>query len=463
MAYLSFCISMKIKSIRIKNLLKSSIILSLPGFISIFLSLLSIPIHLKIAGLENYGNYLLFHIILSISLVLNLGISKSIVIGSNFEKKNINKIAYDAIKYSCYIIVILIFVYLPIKLFINQNIINDIFSIELLFIGLIISILYLTFEGILQALKYFKNISLINFVFYSLSLSLPSILLIFFNDLDLNELISLSIFIKIFTIVILSIYFFKKKLIIKNDKKIFFKYFKKNSPWLSLNSALVQIYDIFDKYLIKIFLGSGLMAIYSIPQQITGKLTILSKGFSAFLLPNLYNNKNDQFIYTLEIFLKFIPILIFLLFPAYPLILEFWLNEEYSYLIHDLTKIFSLVAVFSCSSHILVTKYESEQKSNINFKIEFIFLPIFFSLLIYLCSNGYSLITISSLVLVKEIIFNFLRLFFLNLKIKEVVIFYINLTIFPILLIISFVNMNLFYLLLAIIIFYTIYHVKFNN
>ena len=141
MAYLSFCISMKIKSIRIKNLLKSSIILSLPGFISIFLSLLSIPIHLKIAGLENYGNYLLFHIILSISLVLNLGISKSIVIGSNFEKKNINKIAYDAIKYSCYIIVILIFVYLPIKLFINQNIINDIFSIELLFIGLIISIL----------------------------------------------------------------------------------------------------------------------------------------------------------------------------------------------------------------------------------------------------------------------------------------------------------------------------------
>ena len=231
----------------------------------------------------------------------------------------------------------------------------------MLFIGLIISILYLTFEGILQALKYFKNISLINFVFYSLSLSLPSILLIFFNDLDLNELISLSIFIKIFTILILFIYFFKKKLIIKNDKKIFFKYFKKNSPWLSLNSALVQIYDIFDKYLIKIFLGSGLMAIYSIPQQITGKLTILSKGFSAFLLPNLYNNKNDQFIYTLEIFLKFIPILIFLLFPAYPLILEFWLNEEYSYLIHDLTKIFSLVAVFSCSSHILVTKYESEQ------------------------------------------------------------------------------------------------------
>ena len=41
---------------------------------------------------------------------------------------------------------------------------------------------------------------------------------------------------------------------------------------------------MFDKYLIKIFLGPVFLATYSIPQQITGKLTVLSKGFSAFLL-----------------------------------------------------------------------------------------------------------------------------------------------------------------------------------
>ena len=75
------------QSKRVKNLITNSVILSLPGFFSIFLSILSIPIHLNFAGLENLGNYLLFHILLSLSLLLNLGISKSVVISSNFEKK----------------------------------------------------------------------------------------------------------------------------------------------------------------------------------------------------------------------------------------------------------------------------------------------------------------------------------------------------------------------------------------
>ena len=87
MVYL-FTYTLMTKSIQIKNLLKNSLILSIPGFVSIFLSIVSIPIHLRIAGIENYGNYLLFHILLSISLILNLGISKIIVISSNYKKEH---------------------------------------------------------------------------------------------------------------------------------------------------------------------------------------------------------------------------------------------------------------------------------------------------------------------------------------------------------------------------------------
>ena len=69
--------------------------------------------------------------------------------------------------------------------------------------------------------------------------------------------------------------------------KILMNNLKKNSKWITLNSLLVQFYDLFDKYLIKIFLGPIAVATYSIPQQLTGKLSIISKSFSAFLLPNL--------------------------------------------------------------------------------------------------------------------------------------------------------------------------------
>ena len=62
--------------IKFKKLIKNSAILSLPGIISIFISLLSIPIHLNYAGAESYGNYMIFHFILMISLNFNFGIGK---------------------------------------------------------------------------------------------------------------------------------------------------------------------------------------------------------------------------------------------------------------------------------------------------------------------------------------------------------------------------------------------------
>ena len=81
-------------------------------------------------------------------------------------------------------------------------------------------------------------------------------------------------------------------LITKFKSKILLMNLKKNSKWITLNGVLIQFYDLFDKYLIKIFLGPIAVATYSIPQQLTGKLSIISKSLSAFLLPDLSKKKN---------------------------------------------------------------------------------------------------------------------------------------------------------------------------
>ena len=52
--------------IKFKDLIKNSSILSAPGIISIFISLLSIPIHLNYAG--SNMKYIIFHFILLISI-----------------------------------------------------------------------------------------------------------------------------------------------------------------------------------------------------------------------------------------------------------------------------------------------------------------------------------------------------------------------------------------------------------
>ena len=117
-------------------------------------------------------------------------------------------------------------------------------------------------------------------------------MLIYKNDLEVKELIFYSILIKLFTILIMYLIIIKNNYTKKSKNIILFKNLKENSKWITLNNILIQFYDLFDKYLIKIFLGSTAVAIYSIPQQLTGKLSIISKSFSAFLLPNLSLKKN---------------------------------------------------------------------------------------------------------------------------------------------------------------------------
>ena len=442
---------------KINNLIKNSSILSSPGLISILLSLISIPIHLEIAGVENYGNYIIFHFILVIASILNFGIGKSVTVSiNNYPNKN-KEIAYQGIKYSINIVlclsIILSIIFFFRENFSTSNLISD-SHLKYLFFGIVITVLYSTLEGIFQGNQKFKLLSFYNFLFFSLSLSLPSISLAFNSNLSLENLIIFSLVIKFFSIFFMSFLIIQKKMISKSNNKILFTNLKTNSKWLTLNNLLIHFYDLFDKYLVKIFLGPIAISIYSIPQQLTGKLSIISKGFSAFLLPNLSrkNNNNDNFNYSLKIFLKIIPVIIFLIFPLYEYFLKFWLDENFSQKILLLTKIFSLCAIFSCASHLLITKFEATKTLHKNLKIEFILMPFFLLALFFLTSNSYSLIQISFLILSKEILLLIFRLNLLKKDIKNISNYYIYSIIFIIGLYLSINFENFFYIYQILII-----------
>ena len=430
---------------------KSGIILSLPGLISICVSLISIPIHLKIAGVENYGNYIIFHFLLTISTILNFGIGKSIVISMNNFPVKIKTIAFQGIKYTFLICLItatiLIFLFLK-----NKYLFNFFFQTNTItyyfIISVVCTILYLSLEGILQGYEKYKHISFFNFIFFSLSLSLPSLILVFKNDLILERLILMATSLKIICILAMLFLIKFNNFIKRSNNNILITNLKKNCKWLTLNSILVQFYDIFDKYLLKIFFGPIALATYSIPQQLTGKLSIFSKGFSAVLLTILSKKKVSYYNFnkTIKIFLIIIPALILLIFPTYHLFLNFWLGDDFNQTILDLTKIFSISAIFACASHILITQFEALQVLKRNLKFEFILMPFFLISLYYFISNSYSLFYISLVVLAKETMILFFRLNLLKNVIKKISIYYFYSLIFLFMLYLSFANLNLFFL-----------------
>jgi len=441
----------------ISRLILNGSILSLPGFFSIILSLVSIPIHLKFAGPESYGDYIIFQFILIISIILNFGISKSIVISINNHTSKNKEIAYEGLKYTLIVISIIISI-LSIVFYYNNlheffRLIPKSLSIYLLF-GIGITIFYSSLEGILQGNEKFKTLSFFNFIFYSLALSFPSITLLFNNKLQLEEIIFLSIIIKFISLFLMLLIILKKNLILRSRSHILLINLKKNSKWLTLNNILIHFYDLLDKYLIKLFLGSVALAIYTIPQQLTGKLSIVSKGFSAYLLTKLSRKKNDNeiFNFSLKLFLKIIPIFIFILFPFYEFILKFWLGEQYDQKILLLTKVFSICAIFSCASHLLITKFEASKSLKKNLKIELFFFPFFLTLLYFLTSNRYSLIAISFLILFKEVILLILRLTILKKVIKDINFFYTCIWVILLTFYISINFQNLFLIVLVFLI-----------
>ena len=425
-------------NLKLNRLIKNSSILSIPGILSVFFSLISIPIHLKISGVESYGNYIVFHFLLIVSLILNFGIGKSITVSINNVPKKNKEIGYQGLKYTIVIILFLIITFYLLaflkELFFIKNLIPY-EIINLVAFGVIISVLYASLEGILQGNQKFKSLSICNFIFFSLSISLPSISLIFFKNFLLNDLVLFSLIIKFLTIFIMLIIIYKENLVLRGKNRVLFINLRNNSRWLTLNNLLIQFYDLSDKYLVKIFLGPIAIATYSIPQQLTGKLSIFSKGFSAFLLPNLSKKNQDikSFNFTLKIFLIIIPIIIFFTFPLFDLFLNYWLKNNYNKEILILTKVFSLCSIFSCASHLLITKFEATKTLNRNLKIEITLIPFFLGYLYFLTSNSFSLIYVSILILFKEWILLIIRLNLLKKSIYNLKIYYL----FPTLLIVS--------------------------
>ncbi len=384
---------------KLSYLLKNSTILSLPSLIGIILAIIAIPVHLQINGKSDYGNYIFFHFIFSFGLLLNIGINKIVAV-EVAKKKYLEELIKQSLKISLNIIFIIIVI---------NSILIFIFEKYFIFLsigtGLSLTVIYLTLDGILQGFKKFKLLSIVNFIFYTLSLNLPSIYLLINSTLNFKSLIIFSIFFKLISILIilfcLKRYF--KFNYNKNLKYNFFLKFKKYSKWYSLHMLNLQIFDFVDKYLIKIFMGPIALAIYSIPHQLAGKLTILSKSISAVLLPEIsYNNEKTNFNNSLNIFAFFIPAFILIIFPFLDKILILWLQDQYSLKILELTKIFLIVAWVSGISHILITYFEAKKKIKFNTILELYFLIPFLLLLSYVLFEFKNLVLISFVLLLKE-------------------------------------------------------------
>ena len=415
------------KSNNFKNLLlvlKNSTLLTIPSIIGILLALFAIPIHLQVNGKADYGNYIFFHFIIFFGLLLNFGINKivAIEISKNLQT---SKIIYQSLKLSFFLFLIIFLLGSVVSIFFN-NIIY-LFSV---IIGLGIMVVYLTLEGILQGLKKFRSLSIVNFIFYGISLNIPSVSLLLKNN-NFEDLIILSILIK-FSAILLSLILLKNNFKRQQKNKYnFLKVIRKYSKWYFISNINIQVFDILDKYLIKIFISPAALAIYSIPYQLAGKITIFSKSISAVLLPDISNSKKNNkgnFVQSLYFYTISVALILLIIFPFLDEFLLIWLKDQFSKQILDLTKIFLIITWLSGISHILITYFEGKKKIKFNTLIElYLLFPFLISVAIVVLYFK-NLIYISTVLLIKEIILLILRAQKIKNKIENLMSIYFIIT-----------------------------------
>lgn len=410
-----------------KKFFINSVFSAMPGFMSILLSFLSIPIYLKNAGAEEYGSYIFLHFLCFVSPVLNFGLGKiSTIILAKNKKNDLIAISLlkKTIKNSILVLILLSSFYLINNIFFSIS--NS--TIFLALSGIFITTIFITIEGIYQGKKLFSGLMLINFFFYGVSLSLPPILFIQFTQSH-KIIFIISLLIKLSTILFAFHYLFKKKNLNFFSINTHFDKYLSSQKWFSISNVLNILYDFIDKYLIKIQIGSAALAIYSIPQQLTGKLSIFSKGVAAVLLPSIAQEKNNQlinkdFILSFKIFTFLIPILIFTIFNFYDIFFQLWLGKDFNNEIIKIAKIFSISTWISCLSHLIISHYEGSGFVKKNTKIELIFFP-FFLFILYFSITNQNLQLIAIVILLKEILLFFFRSLNFIKKIKVVKYSYI--------------------------------------
>ena len=421
----------------------------MPGTISIFLSIVSIPIFLNYLDPDIYANYLVQHFILSIGMFLNLNFGKVAAI-------KIQKIKISSAKKYIYSVFIFSFgsglilsglIYGLLFLFFSEKNFFDInFS---LYIGLLITIIYVTAENITKSLGLFKYSSLANFFFYSVSISFPALLIIYNNDLFTgSNMFNISLFFKLISLIFLLTTLHLKGMLIRHKKMTnimegFYKYGK----WMTFSGIYNQVFDYLDKYLIKIYLGASSMITYSVPQLMAAKLTLLSQAIISVILPRLskkdlsHNKKLQILTANIYLFLYLVGLMLIALIPLIEIILELWLKDSYNIVSANLFKIFILLTFISCISNILVCFYEANLIPKKNTRIETIMLvPFLFGLLISIYFK--SIYAFAFVILIKEAILLLIRVNFYKIFLWKYKILLFQITNFISVYLFSLFNMN---------------------
>lgn len=451
-----------------KNNFSKLIIYAIPGILGGFFSLVTVILFVNYLTSDIYANFLLQHLVITVGIsVLSLYIGRITLININnlspIKKKEVIYNSLILMSVICFILSLITYIFL-IMFIKNINLFDVTISV---FVGLFFSSIYQNMEDMAKGLALDKVASMSNLMFMNLSVTIPAFLLAIYNtEFIKSNLFNISVSIKILTtLFILMVIITTQKIRISKFDISFFLKFKIQNLFLSIYGILDQFYYALDKYLIKNSLSSFQLVTYSLSQQISSKIGIISYACSSLMFNKILKNRNNKKdilsgnVYFCFYFCSFCYLLVL---PFFDALLSILLKDKFNNEISNSLKLFILVNIISAVKDCIDGFLRTILKLEKDLKFSVSILP-FYLFGILICIYSKNLTYFILLLLLKEVCMLFLKIKLTREFLINHLIFVMQILILNIIIILNlFFNYKELYLALYIIFFITAY-INFNR
>lgn len=327
---------------------RKNYLLNLTGnIIPVLISLITIPIYLKLIGESRYGILSIFWLFLGYLGLFDLGLGRAAaqrIAALKHDKDNIqDQVFWTALIISGGIGICVSILSLPFILYFNdglfkfEGIIEN--EAEVIFICLAMALPMITINsvlvGVLQGKEVFLELNVISSIGSILFQLLPILSAMIWSG-DLRFVLPAAIFAKLITILTL---FYYSKINICTTKVVEFNILEAKKMvgfggWVTVTSIISPLMVALDRFVIGAISGAKAVTYYSVPFQLAEKSTLISNALSLILFPKFTNLPEKKvkklaeqgLILIIALLTPLVVIGIYLMDPF----LDWWISEEFS-------------------------------------------------------------------------------------------------------------------------------------
>lgn len=329
------------------SLRKNSIYNLLGSLVPLAVTLITLPIYIKLIGEERFGVLAIAWVLLGYFGLFDLGLGRAtaqrIATLKNASPKERSDTFWTALIVNLGLGVIGGFLLWPFAVifFSNYFQVSDLIRSEILsslpwlIVALPVATLSGVLGGALQGREQFKILNIISVVGTVLFQTLP-LFVVWYFGVSLKAVLPAVILSRVLTFTLLFHYCFKLVPVIKKPSftsalvSPLFKF----GGWVTVTSIVGPIMVVFDRFIIGAVLGAKMVAYYTVPYTLAEKVSILPSSLASALFPRFASELPEEQDRLTEESIKIIaviltPVLIVGLFIINPF-LGWWLSPEFA-------------------------------------------------------------------------------------------------------------------------------------